>query len=174
MSLSMSVSVSTSTCRAQSDSMQENHVLVTFGKEDWKGWGYDNKGRKTGRGMRESQIWKEMWFLLSPKRSNVFCLINLSGSLFQKVGAPLWNYLAPECFSFVFSPRPLSLHREEEQREQDGLYWVTNSCRYCGMVLCTHWYVRFYTFSVVAVFTFMSAVPLSYNPHSWLGTAGIL
>ena len=43
-------------------------------------------------------------------------------------------------FCFVFSPNPemLSLHREEERREQGGLYWETSSCRYCGAVLCTH------------------------------------
>ena len=35
---------------------------------------------------------------------------------------------------FLFSPVPemLSLHREEEQREQGALYWETSSCRYCG------------------------------------------
>ena len=35
-------------------------------------------------------------------------------------------------------PEMVSLHREEEQREQGGLYGETSSCRYCGAILCTH------------------------------------
>ena len=74
------------------------------------------------------------------KEAMSFVWLILSGSLFQRVGAALWNDLAPERFSFVSLPNPetLSLHREEEQREQGGLYWETNFCRYCSMVLNTH------------------------------------
>ena len=56
------------------------------------------------------------------------------------MGAVWGNDLAPERFSFVFLPNPemLSLHREEEQKERDGLYGETSSCKYCGAVLCTH------------------------------------
>ena len=56
------------------------------------------------------------------------------------VDASLRNDLAPERFLFVFSPNPgmLSLHKEEERREQGGLYWESSSSRYCGMVLCTY------------------------------------
>ena len=59
----VSMSVSTcSTCRAQSDSTQENHMLVALGKGDGKGewWGSmtireGRHGRgKEGRGMRGS------------------------------------------------------------------------------------------------------------------------
>ena len=48
--------MSMSICRAQSDSMQENPMLVALGKEGGKRWGLagvevDNEGRKTwGRG----------------------------------------------------------------------------------------------------------------------------
>ena len=35
----MSMSTSVSTCRVQSDSMQENPMLVGLDKEDGKGWG---------------------------------------------------------------------------------------------------------------------------------------
>ena len=61
-------------------------------------------------------------------------------ALFQRVGAALRNDFAPERFLFEFSPNPgmLSLHREEERREQGGLYGETSSCRYCGAVLCTY------------------------------------
>ena len=45
------MSMSVSTCRAQSDSMQENHMFVVLGKGDGKGGGEggkcENKGRKT-------------------------------------------------------------------------------------------------------------------------------
>ena len=61
------------------------------------------------------------------------------------MGAALQNDLVPERFFlfvclFVFSsdPEMLSLHREEEQREQGGLYWEASSCGYCCVVLCTH------------------------------------
>ena len=39
LSLLSDSSVPLSTCRAQSDSMQENHMLVALGKEDGRGWG---------------------------------------------------------------------------------------------------------------------------------------
>ena len=56
------------------------------------------------------------------------------------MGAALPNDFAPECFLSVFLPNQemLSLHREQEQREQGGLYWETGSCGYCGAVLYTH------------------------------------
>ena len=59
---------------------------------------------------------------------------------FRGGGAAPPNDFAPEHFLFVFSPNPemLSLHREEEQREQGGLYWEASSCGYCCVVLCTH------------------------------------
>ena len=47
LSMSMSMSMSISNCRVQSDSMQENLMLVALGKEDGKGEGGDNKGRRT-------------------------------------------------------------------------------------------------------------------------------
>ena len=47
----MSLSMSMSTCKAQSDSMKENHMLLALSQEDGKGGegvgGYDNEGRKT-------------------------------------------------------------------------------------------------------------------------------
>ena len=58
--------------------------------------------------------------------------------------AALRNDLVPECFLFVFSANPnmLSLHWEEKQRGPDGSYRETNSCRYCGAVLCMHGHGR--------------------------------
>ena len=77
-----------------------------------------------------------MWFQLPPKRSNVFCLVNLVRQPVPEGGCALWNDLASEHFLFLFSPNPetLSLHREEEQWELDGLYWETSSRRHCGAV----------------------------------------
>ena len=51
----------------------------------------------------------------------------------------LRNGLASECFLFVFllNPETLSLHKEEEWREQDG-FGETSSCICCGAVLCIH------------------------------------
>ena len=57
----MLVSMSVSTCRAQSDSMQENLLLVALGKEDGRGLGFitirpgTRGGGDEGRGMRGSQ-----------------------------------------------------------------------------------------------------------------------
>ena len=44
-------------------------------------------------------------------------------------------------FLFVFSadPETLSLHRDEKRRQRGGLYWETNSCRYCGAVPVGRW-----------------------------------
>ena len=65
---------------------------------------------------------------------------SVSGNLFQKVGAVLRKYLAPECLLFAFSPNPevVNLHWKEERRERDGLYGGICSCKYCGTVLYTH------------------------------------
>ena len=74
------------------------------------------------------------------------CLLHfgaLPGNLFHRVGAALRNDLAPECFLFGFSPNPemASLHWKEERDERGGVYGETSFCRYCGVVLCMHWYV---------------------------------
>ena len=54
------MSMSTCTCRVQSDSMQENQMLVAIAKDGNKGRGITIKGGRHGRGhegmgMRESQ-----------------------------------------------------------------------------------------------------------------------
>ena len=65
--------MSMSICRAQSDSMQENPMLVALGKRDGKGGGgeCDNKGSKTGgreRGAEDEEITK-----LKKKKKDVSC-----------------------------------------------------------------------------------------------------
>ena len=71
-----------STCRAQSDSMQENPMLVALGKGDGKGSGwvgeYDNKGRKTwgrGRGKGDEEITKLKTTVISAAAKRKQCLL---------------------------------------------------------------------------------------------------
>ena len=96
-----------------------------------------------GVGVRGEEItnFKTIVILAAAEKSYVSAWRSSSGSLFQRVGATLRSDFAPKYFSFVFSPSPetLSLHREEERRERGGVYAETNFCRYCGVVLCTHW-----------------------------------
>ena len=79
-------------------------------------------------------------FQLPPKRINVFCLVKLVWHPVSEDGCGI-----AECpcsltfFLLVFLPNPkmLSLHREEERREQGGLYWETSSCRHCVSAVCS-------------------------------------
>ena len=95
-----------------------------------------------GVGVRGEEItnFKTIVILAAAEKSYVSAWRSSSGSLFQRVGATLRSDFAPKYFSFVFSPSPetLSLHREEGRRERDVLCWQTSSCRFCGVVLCTH------------------------------------
>ena len=47
------------------------------------------------------------------------------GSLFQRVGAALWN-------DDLYARVPFVCILREEQRERDGLYGAASSCRYCA------------------------------------------
>ena len=95
-----------------------------------------------GVGVRGEEItnFKTIVILAAAEKSYVSAWRSSSGSLFQRVGATLRSDFAPKYFSFVFSPSPetLSLHREEERRERDGLCWETRTCIYCCAVSCTH------------------------------------
>ena len=121
-------------------------------KQDWKQEGRtgDDKWRKTwGRG------WGEGDEKITKLKTNVISAVALKKQCLLLCEACLaacsrgWVQhcrmtLLLNFFLFVFLPNPemLSLHEEEEQREQGVLYGETSSCRYCGVVLCANWYVR--------------------------------
>ena len=105
--LSKELSMSVSTCTAQSGSMQKTTCSLSLAKR-WRG-SSGNKWKKTkgegwgeqdeGRGIRRSQSWKQMWFQLPLKRSNVFCLVKL---VWQPVPNSEWSPAEWPCFWMFF------------------------------------------------------------------------
>ena len=147
--------MSVSTCKAQSDGMQETTCSLPLAKKIEKQWGggegliikggrCEEKDEWRGWQMEDERVHRvenKCDFSCCQKEAMPFACWSLSGSLFQRVGAKLWSDPAPEHFFVCVPPKPemVSLHREEEQREQGGLYGETSSCMYCGAILCTHW-----------------------------------
>ena len=72
-----------STCRVQSDSMQKTTCSFALGKKE------------KSRGGGDSKVENKCDFSCPPKEAMSFAWWSLSGGLFQRVGAGLWNDFAP-------------------------------------------------------------------------------
>lgn len=92
------------------------HLLIMMkkgGRELWGRWHWMEYGKRYLRDMVRG--WGGWWASRELKTNKTspatekrvhFAFWSVSGNLFQRVGAVLWNDLAPRCFLFVFSPNP--------------------------------------------------------------------
>ena len=138
-------------------SMVDSHLLLVLGVCGggcaWGGggwmelWGEDCRrdyGKRYLSSERDEEAggWPRSWkqnFSSCQNNTMSSAFWSVSGILLQSVGTALQNDLVPEGFLFGFSLNP---EMAEEQREQGGLYMKTSTCRYCGTISCTQWYVR--------------------------------
>ena len=152
------LSVSMSTWRTQSDFTHKTTYSLCLAKtmENRAGDGGGKCKKTWGRGgtrekqdvgvggVRRSQNWKQMGYQLPPKSSNVFRSVKLVWRPVLEDGCSIAEW---PC-SWTFFVRVLAKFRDVQSAQGRGaegtgwMYWETSSCRHCGAVLCTHWYLR--------------------------------
>ena len=104
-----------------------SHLAKKMEKEGFGGMTIQGGRGDEGWGWGDHKVENKCDFSCCWKEAMSFAPWSLSGSLFQRMSAALWNDLALEHFLFVFLPNleTFSLHRKEEQRQKGGLYWET-------------------------------------------------